>query len=439
VHVLHRAVHARLERSRRLADVVREAEQVVRDGMGEVVLLGQTVNSYHDGTHDFADLLRAVGAVDGVRRIRFTSPHPNDFSERVVAAIAEVPQVCEHVHLPMQSGSTRVLKRMLRRYTADGYRECVARLRAAVPGLNLTTDIIVGFPGETEEDFEETLALVREIGFEDAYTFKFSPRDGTPATRMDPATFVPTRSRASGSSGSSRRCARGARDAQPAPARHAHEVLVEKAARRGEMLQARTRDFKTVMVPAEGRRGRRLLHGGAHGDDRLDVHRRVVRDDARRSLPLPMADARLLSDGRVAAAGGYSPNSRAASLGQRSVGTGSGAAPAAQQSPVERAVAHPHPHARACSARGGTTWRVARRRVHELERRARQDHHATRERRGVDAGIGRRERGSERDRVGAKARGARPRATHGADVRRPRRRSCGREPGRGPAFWTTRP
>src|SRR5215218_893619 len=110
------------ERSRQLADVVRETEQVVRDGMTEVVLLGQTVNSYNDGAHDFADLLRAVGSVDGIRRIRFTSPHPNDFTERVVDAMASVPQVCEHVHLPMQSGSDRVLKRMLRRYTADGYR-----------------------------------------------------------------------------------------------------------------------------------------------------------------------------------------------------------------------------------------------------------------------------------------------------------------------------
>jgi tRNA-2-methylthio-N6-dimethylallyladenosine synthase len=196
------------ERSRRLADVVREAEGVVADGMGEVVLLGQTVNSYHDGAHDFADLLRAVGAVEGIRRVRFTSPHPNDFSERAVAALAEVPEVCEHVHLPMQSGSTRVLKRMLRRYTAEGYRECVARLRAAVPGLNLTTDIIVGFPGETEDDFQETLGLVRELGFEDAYTFKFSP--GT--ARRPPAWTRPpssrTTSRPTDSTGSSRRCAR---------------------------------------------------------------------------------------------------------------------------------------------------------------------------------------------------------------------------------------
>src|SRR5436190_15562692 len=108
--------------------------------MSEIVLLGQTVNSYTDGNHDFADLLRAVGSVEGVRRLRFTSPHPNDFSDRVIEAMAEVPAVCEHVHLPMQSGSTPLLKRMLRRYSREDYFQCVERLRAAIPGLALTTD-----------------------------------------------------------------------------------------------------------------------------------------------------------------------------------------------------------------------------------------------------------------------------------------------------------
>ena len=179
------------ERSRRLTDVVREVEQVVADGMTEVVLLGQTVNSYHDGECDFADLLRAVGGVAGLRRLRFTSPHPNDFSLRVIEALAEVDAVCEHVHLPMQSGSTRILKRMLRRYTREQYLDCVARLREAVPDLSLTTDVIVGFPGETEEDFAETLSAVREVGFADAFTFIFSLRDGTPATRLPPELTVP--------------------------------------------------------------------------------------------------------------------------------------------------------------------------------------------------------------------------------------------------------
>src|SRR4051812_10312380 len=153
------------ERSRRLDDVVRETEAVVAEGMTEVVLLGQTVNSYNDGTHDFADLLRRVGSVPGIKRVRFTSPHPNDFSDRVIQAMADVPAVCEHVHLPMQSGSSRMLKRMLRRYTREGYLECVDRIRKAIPNVALTTDIIVGFPGETDEEFEDTLSAVRDVGF----------------------------------------------------------------------------------------------------------------------------------------------------------------------------------------------------------------------------------------------------------------------------------
>src|SRR5690349_6247236 len=240
------------ERSRRLADVVREVEGVVAEGMTEVVLLGQTVNSYHDGENDFADLLRATGRVAGVRRVRFTSPHPNDFSDRVIDAMATVDTVCEHVHLPMQSGSTQVLKRMLRRYTREGYLECVAKLRAAIPGLAVTTDVIVGFPGETDDDFEETLEVVREVGFADGFTFKFSPRDGTPATRMPADLTVPDEvasdrlarlvetlrgiSRSSNLQQLGRRC----------------EVLMEREARRGsEMLMARTRDFKTVLVPGD--------------------------------------------------------------------------------------------------------------------------------------------------------------------------------------------
>jgi tRNA-2-methylthio-N6-dimethylallyladenosine synthase len=239
------------ERSRKLADVVRETEAVVADGMTEVVLLGQTVNSYTDGEHDFAGLLRAVGAVPGIRRVRFTSPHPNDFSDAVIAAMAEVPAVCEHVHLPMQSGSSRVLKRMLRRYTREEYIACVARLRAAIPTLALTTDVIVGFPGETDDEFEETLTAVQAVGFEDAFTFKFSPRDGTPATRM-PAELTVSDAVAS------ERLARlietvrsGARARNLTLLGTRHEVLVEKAARRGELLQARTRDFKTVIVPGD--------------------------------------------------------------------------------------------------------------------------------------------------------------------------------------------
>ncbi|HYN83539.1 MAG TPA: tRNA (N6-isopentenyl adenosine(37)-C2)-methylthiotransferase MiaB [Gemmatimonadaceae bacterium] len=239
------------ERSRRLEDVVRETKTVVAEGMTEVVLLGQTVNSYNDGRYDFADLLRAVGAVGGLRRLRFTSPHPNDFSDRVVAAMADTDAVCEHVHLPMQSGSSVVLKRMLRRYTREKYLECVARLRAAIPGLALTTDVIVGFPGETDDDFEATLSAVREVGFEDAFTFKFSLREGTPATRFPPSETVPDEV-------AGERLARlidtvrsGVRDRNLRQLGQRREVLIEKEARRGGLLQARTRDFKTVIIPGE--------------------------------------------------------------------------------------------------------------------------------------------------------------------------------------------
>jgi tRNA-2-methylthio-N6-dimethylallyladenosine synthase len=239
------------ERSRQLAEVIRETEAVVASGISEVVLLGQTVNSYFDGEHDFADLLRAVGNLPGVKRLRFTSPHPNDFSESVIRAIAETESVCEHVHLPMQSGSTRILKRMLRRYTRERYLECVDELRAAIPNLALTTDVIVGFPGETDEDFDETLSVVRAVGFDDAYTFKFSPRDGTPATRFPASETVSDEI-------ASDRLARliatvrsGTRERNLKLLGERREVLVEKAARRGGLLQSRTRDFKTVMIPGD--------------------------------------------------------------------------------------------------------------------------------------------------------------------------------------------
>ena len=239
------------ERSRRLEEVIRETQSVVASGISEIVLLGQTVNSYFDGVHDFADLLRAVGGVSGVRRLRFTSPHPNDFSKRVIRSMAETVSVCEHVHLPMQSGSTRILRRMLRRYTRERYLECVDELRAAIPGLALTTDVIVGFPGETEEDFQETLSVVRDVGFDDAYTFKFSPRDGTPATRFPASETVSDEI-------ASDRLARligtvrsGTRERNLKLLGQRREVLVEKSARRGALLQSRTRDFKTVMIPGD--------------------------------------------------------------------------------------------------------------------------------------------------------------------------------------------
>jgi tRNA-2-methylthio-N6-dimethylallyladenosine synthase len=234
------------ERSRKLADVVSEVEGLAGVGVTEVTLLGQTVNSYHDGTHDFADLLRAVGVVDGVRRVRFTSPYPNDFTDRAIAAMADVDTVCEHVHLPVQSGSSQVLKRMGRRYDRAQYLDCVARLRAAVPDLAVTTDIIVGFPGEDERHFLETLSLVREVGFDDAFTFKYSPRDGTGALRLPG--HVPDREAGERLERLIAVVRDGARRQNLALVGTTHEVLVEKVAKRGGMLQARTRTNKVVLV-----------------------------------------------------------------------------------------------------------------------------------------------------------------------------------------------
>ncbi len=239
------------ERSRQLSEAVREIEAVAASGITEVVLLGQTVNSWNDGTHDFADLLRAAGAVRGIRRVRFTSPHPNDFTDRVIDAMASVPEVCEHVHFPMQSGSNRTLKRMLRRYTREEYMACAGRLRAAIPGLSLTTDIIVGFPGETDAEFEETLTAVRALQFDDAFTFKFSLREGTPATRMPAELTVPDDVASDRLAALIATVREGSRAKNLLLLGERREVLIEKPARRGGLLQGRTRDFKTVMIPGD--------------------------------------------------------------------------------------------------------------------------------------------------------------------------------------------
>jgi tRNA-2-methylthio-N6-dimethylallyladenosine synthase len=234
------------ERSRRLADVIAEVRGMAEQGTSEVTLLGQTVNSYHDGEHDFADLLRAAGAVDGVRRIRFTSPYPTDFTPRVVEAMATTEAVCEHVHLPVQSGSNAVLRRMLRRYTRERYLEVVGALRAAMPGITLSTDIIVGFPGETEEQFQDTLSLVTDADFDDAYTFKYSVREGTPAVRL--RDHVPDEVGSERLQRLIETVRRGARRKNAARVGEVHEVLVERRAKRGELMLARTRTNHLVLV-----------------------------------------------------------------------------------------------------------------------------------------------------------------------------------------------
>ena len=177
------------ERSRPAADLLAEAAGMVAEGVREITLLGQNVNSYGRDLPpaeriSFADLLRRLDALDGLARIRFTSPHPKDMRADVIAAMRDCPAVCEQLHLPLQSGSTRVLKRMRRTYSQERYLDLVARLREAIPGIALTTDIIVGFPGETEEDFAETLAVYDAVGFDHAFTFIYSPRRGTEAAAL---------------------------------------------------------------------------------------------------------------------------------------------------------------------------------------------------------------------------------------------------------------
>ena len=234
------------ERSRQLHDVVGEIAALVHTGISEVTLLGQTVNSYHDGSHGFGDLLRAVGAVDGVRRIRFTSPYPTDFTPEVIEAMATTPAVCEHVHLPVQSGSNSVLKRMLRRYTRERYLEVLEQLRTAMPSITVSTDIIAGFPGETEAEFAETVSLVTDAAFDDAYTFKYSVREGTPAERLKGHVADDV---------ASERLARLIAVVRAQTRRHnmrrvgeVHEALIERPAKRGDLMLARTRQNYLVLV-----------------------------------------------------------------------------------------------------------------------------------------------------------------------------------------------
>jgi tRNA-2-methylthio-N6-dimethylallyladenosine synthase len=194
------------EISRPFADIVREVERAAADGVTEVTLLGQNVNSYgrdlslaarQAGDGDvkvrpqFAELLRAVGAVEGIRRLRYTSPHPKDLRTETIAAMATTPEMCEHLHLPLQSGSDRVLAAMHRGYTAERYLERLAAARAAIDDLAVTTDLIVGFPGETDDDFERTLEVVAEAAYDSAYTFIYSPRPGTEAAERVEAFVAP--------------------------------------------------------------------------------------------------------------------------------------------------------------------------------------------------------------------------------------------------------
>ena len=238
-------------RSLGLADVLREVRRSVAQGAREVILLGQTVNSWSDGGHDFADLLRAVRDVEGLLRLRFISPHPAHVDERLIAVMAEGGPLCPQLHLPLQSASDRVLEAMGRGHTLAHYREVVARLRAAVPGLALSTDIIVGFPGETAEDFRQSVEYLREERFDSAFLFKYSARPDTRAFGLQETVTEEEKSR---------------RLALLIELQHAIaaamndrwigrevEALVEGPARRNPaQLYARTAQFKAVVFPQDG-------------------------------------------------------------------------------------------------------------------------------------------------------------------------------------------
>jgi len=238
------------EQSRRPGEIVAEATRLAADGVRELTLLGQNVNSWGrdllpDLRTDFGELLRACDALEGIERIRFTSPHPKDFRRMVIEAMAECASVCEHAHLPLQSGSTRILKAMRRTYGAERYLRLVAELRAGIPDLALTTDLIVGFPGETEADFRETLAVVRQVGFDGAFTFVYSPRQGTEAAAM--AGQVPEevkRERIERLIDLVQRCAHERNEARVG---RVEEVLVEGSSRTdASFLRGRTRRNTTV-------------------------------------------------------------------------------------------------------------------------------------------------------------------------------------------------
>ncbi len=176
------------EQSRPLPEIVKEVETLARQGVREVTLLGQNVNSYGQTLPehpDFAELLQSLGSICGIARIRFTTSHPKDLSEGLIAAFGKVPALCEHIHLPLQAGSNRVLRRMKRGYTVEEYREKVEALRSVCPRISITSDLIVGFPGEEEDDFQQTLQLMRDIRFDNLFSFQYSKREHTAAVRMD--------------------------------------------------------------------------------------------------------------------------------------------------------------------------------------------------------------------------------------------------------------
>jgi tRNA-2-methylthio-N6-dimethylallyladenosine synthase len=248
------------EKNREPARVLEEVRSVADRGITEVVLLGQTVNSWNYDQWTFAALLREVARVDGIRRVRFTSPHPNDLTDELIDVMAVEPAVCRHLHLPVQSGHDRTLKRMLRRYTVASYLERVRRVRDAMPGIALSTDVIVAFPGETDEEYEATLALMREVRFDDAFLYKYSPREGTPATRLPRAEFVAesvAQTRLEQLIEMQRSIQAGINEAEVG---REVEVLVEREGRFAGDLLGRTESFKVATFPGDAALVGRYVH-----------------------------------------------------------------------------------------------------------------------------------------------------------------------------------
>jgi tRNA-2-methylthio-N6-dimethylallyladenosine synthase len=248
------------EKNRSPEHILDEVRGIAESGITEVTLLGQTVNSWTHGDWDFARLLRAVARVAGIRRVRFTSPHPNDVTPELVAAMAGEPNVCRQLHLPVQSGHDRTLKRMLRRYTVAQYLEKVRLVRGAMPDIALSTDVIVAFPGETDAEYEATLELMRQVRFDDAFLYKYSPRDGTPATRLPAEQFItPTVAQAR-----LQRLIDLHRDIQSEiNAGHvgrAVEVLVERQAKSAGDMLGRTGDARVVAFPGDTSLVGRYIH-----------------------------------------------------------------------------------------------------------------------------------------------------------------------------------
>src|SRR5579863_1220876 len=320
------------EQSRPFAELIGEVRELAARGTSEVTLLGQNVNSYgrdltlglkakpqgrpleaalagsswaSDGSRRarplFADLLRAVGSVDGIRRVRFTSPHPKDLRPETIAAMAETEAVCEQLHLPLQSGSDRVLSSMRRGYTAERYLQRLDQARAAIPDLAVTTDVIVGFPGESEDDFDETLALVAEARYDSAFTFIFSPRPGTRAAGMT-EDFVPDEVIADRFARLKDVVDRSALFCNEKRIGRLEEVVVEGTSKKDPgVLAGRTRQGKLVHFEEEGRRQMtpgtyasvRVTAAGAHhlAGDLVDQDPRVEtrRSASRRLIPVTVA------------------------------------------------------------------------------------------------------------------------------------------------------